>query len=301
MQLPRLKALLRLHGIDELYKLPKLTTVEQPPARLQGHGGPAHAMDHLQWVHVLALVKRLELKDDSDAARAFELLHGSLADALESGLMPKAYFQPKPAKVPLAEPSITQLLPVETETHLLIGDIYDTRYTEQQEDYNYDDGGQPLYAGPVPFDDEAPPWIGMEGHDLMKPVDQWIRQPALVRRVACFALMEQKLDDGTAKKHVEPMLYLSATDQETFMQYQGYIGTGPIDRDNSLADSTLPGLTQGGAERTLPASRFLEAICSDRLNGYAAASRRTVDTLWTHLLVAEKPPQEIGFQEINQY
>ena len=51
-------------------------------------------------------------------------------------------------------------------------------------------------------------------------------EPALVRRVACYALIEQKQLVGPSARWVEPMLHLTAADQESFMNNQ----PGPIFR-----------------------------------------------------------------------
>ena len=72
----------------------------------------------------------LEFGDDADAARAFELVHGSIAEALDSEMLPKCYFQRLSSKgnLALGEPSIAQLLPVEAPTFFLVGDVWDNRY-----------------------------------------------------------------------------------------------------------------------------------------------------------------------------
>ena len=71
--------------------------------------------------------------------------------------------------------------------------------------------------------------------------------------MACHALMEQKLDDGTVNKFMEPLLYLTTQDQEAFMNDQ----IGSIFRHHTLSEPTLKAVTEGGANRTMPASRFL--------------------------------------------
>ena len=52
-------------------------------------------------------------------------------------------------------------------------------------------------------------------------------------------------------------------------------------------------LLEGAAERTMPASTYLEAICKD--NGPANQTWRTPACLWTHMLITDSPPTEIGF------
>lgn len=123
-----------------------------------------------------------ETKDEEYGSRRFSVLFGSIGDALGSGMLPSAYFSP-----PEPTTRVVQILPVEATTWFLIGDAYDDRATVV-EGARFENGQS----------------------DHMKAMREIVQCPAMVRRVACHALMENE----KRKQWLEPMLYLEAEDLE---------------------------------------------------------------------------------------
>ena len=120
-------------------------------------------------------------RDEAYALAKFDSVYGSIADALEAGVLPTSYL----ARTTIPKPSskIVQLLPVDSPTWFLIGDCYDKRCMRDPR-----------------LDDYIP----------MVKMTRVVTQPALVRRVACHALLE----DEREHRWMEPMIHLSAADQD---------------------------------------------------------------------------------------
>eukprot|EP00966_Prymnesium_polylepis_P023131 532257-Prymnesium_polylepis.1 len=94
---------------------------------------------------------------------------------------------------------------------------------------------------------------------------------------------------------MEPILHMAPEDQEDLMKGD----EGPLTRLRTLDDCTLSRVgLMGGAERTLPASRYLKLMTTRENPGPTLWP--PVQGLWTHLLVANEPPQELGFEYEGQ-
>lgn len=121
----------------------------------------------------------------------------------------------------------------------------------------------------------------------MAKMESVVAQPACVRRVACQALVE----DERGNRWLEPMVNLSAKDLQELMNdgSQGH-EAGLIYGVNISQDTALKSITGGQARRTMLASDWLEAA-SD-FDEHLRASQ-----LWSHLLVADTPPREFGFDD----
>ena len=214
------------------------------------------------WQEVQALFRN---KDEQFGSHRFDVLHGSIADALASELLPGAYFA-----APKQSVRILQLLPVEATTWFLIGDAHDDRATVVQGAH---------YPDP----------------DEMKPMRQIIQHPNLVRRVACHALCETV--DGTSafrgKQWMEPMVYVGPDDMDEWMNHQPgdrYI----VSRDNTLGDPSCSKQTGGAHVRTMRASEYLKLV-QEKVSWGAGAYSSSVPDFWTHLHVADEPPNECAF------
>jgi hypothetical protein len=231
---------------------------------------------------------------DSEAALAFNDKFGSIEQALNAGVLPSQYFETsEPVRgEQLDNATITQLLPVQESTYFLIGDVFDNRYVS----------------------DRRPPSEVDDDIDEMLPMSSWIQEPALVRRVECYALMEAGYIGQPTKKPkrwIEPVLHLTTEDQQSLMNLSA---GATLDRHGSLSQCNTFGALSSGAERTLPASRYLQIMTdagfSDgRFNLFPRSI--TYDTvnlgedgadlvigahnLWTHLMVTDSPPTECGF------
>ena len=128
------------------------------------------------------------------------------------------------------------------------------------------------------------PKYGYNPDDLtrMHKMELVVLQPGRVRRVACQALVE----DEKGHRWLEPMVNLSATDLEELMNdEQLNFEDGLWYGNNIVVDTGLTSFTGGPARRTILASDWMEMVPSMPL-----------DKLWTHLLMAETPPREFGFE-----
>ena len=104
-------------------------------------------------------------------ASGFDEMCGSIAEALASGVLPARYFAPKESST-----KVVQLMSVATPTYFIIGSVDGT----EEEEFG----------------------------EAASNSEEWaIRTALFVRRVACFALVEE---DG--RRHVEPLLYLMVKD-----------------------------------------------------------------------------------------
>ena len=213
----------------------------------------------------VALQTTFSLKDEAYGSRRFDVLHGSIGDALASGLLPNAYLSPPKQAV-----RILQLLPVEATTWFLIGDAQDDYATVVQ-------GARSGPGG---------------GDDKMKPMKEIVERPFIVRRVACHALLENE----QGKQWMEPMLYVGADDLQEWMNHQPFDGD-IVSRDNTMNDPACTVQTGGLHLRTMLASKYMELAKQMHLahnyNGAPELFDQLSGDWWTHLLVAELPPAEI--------
>lgn len=193
-------------------------------------------------------------KDEAYGSQRFDVLHGSIGDALASGILPTAYFAPPKHSI-----RILQLLPVEATTWFLIGDAHDDTAT--------------ITEGARYPDD-----------DTMKHLRDIVQRPFLVRRVACHALMEREQN----KQWTEPMLYIGADDMEEWMNHQPSFDGVISSRDMTMTDPACPKETGGSHVRTMLASKYMEHV----REMYHKNARRDSSAFWTHLLVAPQPPAE---------
>ena len=265
---------------------PFSTTVKQnlAAAGVQ-HVWQLHRLERLsaiEWMHIGLTAPSVAIcvdacraieYDELDAVRAFDDEHQSIVNALDSGFLPRSYFERPMPKAEDHAPTIVQLLPLETTTYFLVGDMFDNRYVNST----------------------RPPTSADDGVDVMQPMQSWVHEPAMVRRVACYALMERTCQsDGRSKRWIEPVLHLATTDQETMMNQHN---AGTIHRHTALKDPThiASGLS-GSGERTLPASCFIDVLFSSpsMLNARVRKSE-----LWTHLLVSPISPPECGFSRAS--
>ena len=65
--------------------------------------------------------------DEEYGARRFDEVHGSMAEALTAGLLPKAYFEVKSKPAEQVPPKVVQLQPVQCTTWFLVGDALDAK------------------------------------------------------------------------------------------------------------------------------------------------------------------------------
>ena len=207
--------------------------------------------------------KAFNNKDEAYGCCGFDKLHGSISDALGSGVLPAAYFK---RNYPDPTTRIVQLLPVQATTWFLIGDAQDDHATV-------------VVGARFPDQDDA-----------MKPMREIIQRPAIVRRVACHALMENE----QRKQWIEPMIYLEPDDLEEWMNDQPHDGS-VVSRDNTMGDSTCLTQTGGSHVRTMRAHTYLEHAKTM----YGCGGLRRFPAMggakwWTHLLVAEQKPDEFG-------
>lgn len=198
------------------------------------------------------------IKDEVYGASQFDKVYGSIAEALSSQVLPASYLAP-----PKSSTKIIQLMPVEATTWFLLGDTYDDKYTVVEGNH-------------FPQDDQ------------MKPMREWLERPGLVRRVAYHALVEDQLGN----RWTEPMLYISADDQEEWMNHQPTDGS-IISRDNTLDDPTLEKLTGGLSRRIIMAKDYITLIFETAHKPDLYQTHKA--SCWSHLLVTEEPPLEAGF------
>jgi len=270
--------LLRSKGIEhgrQLWRIADLKDANSVIGRLGGFMALVN-----QRTGMAAAVKRLPFRlSESEAALAFDETFGSVSGALNAEVLPTRYFE-SVQKPPAKEVgTIVQLLPTQAPTWLLMGDAFDDRYLAGDQDPN-------------------------ETEQLL-PIARWFEQPALVRRVECYALMEAKYVDEPARtpyRWMEPVLHLTAKDQHALMSDQ----LGPMFRYHTMGDPTLGHcLDGGGGERTLPASRYIALMTNSAraqrgVSMFPPIPQHTADDdgswhLWTHVLVADRPPAEVGF------
>lgn len=204
-----------------------------------------------------AIDEKFRNKDEAHAVERFDSVYGSIFDALTSGVLPKYFIEPKPLKPP-PKKRIVQLLPVDATTWFLVGDTYDTKYGALDDDYSQ-----------------------------MIPMAEVLDQPGFVRRVACYALVE----DETGERWSEPMVHLTTVDQEEWLSSRPGDGQGII-FGATIEPGSFNNITGGAARRTMLASDWLERGVYNRQGHEDFIA---CDDYWTHLLVAEEPPEELFF------
>ena len=216
-------------------------------------------------------------RDEEYDTRRFDAVHGSVAEALASGVLPRFYFDAKPSLS--AAPKILQLQPIEATTWFLIGDLYDSRYMNMT--------GIHVPPGDSIVNVDAP---------LLR-MDQVMRQPGLVRRVACFALLENS--DGA--RWMEPMVHVAPEDQEWWLNDQPGDVRGAITSRFSELTGRPARLESSGlhsvGQRTMIASDWVRKAVVERY-GPPWASICEHD-YWTQILVAETPPPEVRFSRVE--
>jgi hypothetical protein len=205
-------------------------------------------------------IDKLFAAHDSEHAQAqFDKVYGSIGDALSAGVLPQFFLNTKPSVLkPFTK--IVQLMPVDKTTWFLVGDTEDRT------------------AHPDPD-------VG-EGYETMVPLSTVFTQPALVRRVSHYALVE----DETGKRWVEAMVHISIEDQETWMSSQPWDGNGLV--LGATVDGPLPAFTQNNGQRTVLASEWVKNYVT--ANPVWQVHHRDV---WSHVLVADVPPPEHGFRK----
>ena len=217
-------------------------------------------------VHRSKVREAFETKDDEYGAARFDERYGSIADALAADVLPTCY-----TSAPKASTKMVQVLPVESTTWLLIGDLSDANATV----------------------------IHGEVMDELKPMSELIKIPNLVRRVAYNAVLENE----RGQRWMEPLIYLEPFDQQLLMTHSDYIhrddngnpiAAGGIGCREFVSDPNLAEATGGHARRILRAQEYMEQITSFY---WGFADR----TLWTHLLVQEAPPAEIPFDPVEAH
>ena len=138
----------------------------------------------------------------------------------------------------------------------------------------------------------------MQGYQDMVPMATVVTQPAMVRRVACSALVE----DEYGHRWMEPMLYLSVADIQCWLNDD--LEWGPIVMHATLGDASLPGVTRNGGDRTMLASEWIKKAVVESGNHSRAGSGyqgRSATHLWSYVLVSPSPPSEFGFTYSNTY
>jgi len=193
-----------------------------------------------------------EVKDEAHALRRFIEVYGDVGAALRSGALPSYYLERKPPK-PEPTNKVLQVTPVQSMTWLLVGDIFDAKYGHVN-DY-----------GP------------------MASMDAVVAQPALVRRVACQALVENE----RGRRWLEPMIHLAPADMQELLNNGTEPHLGLYYGVTIASDTTLTEVTGGLASRTILACDWLAA----------RPSLKRYSSLWTFILAAESPPREFGFKE----
>ena len=139
-----------------------------------------------------------------------------------------------------------------------------------------------------------------EDYGPMAPMDAVVAQPAVVRRVACQALVENEL----GRRWLEPMINLEPVDLQELLNdgTNRHLGPELYYGVTIVRDTTLEAVTGGGlASRTMLADDWLAAMRS--LKPYRSGVHDGVqqrNSLWTHILEAETRPREFGFKEYRQ-
>lgn len=216
---------------------------------LQAHKAACKAVDDL-----------FACRDEAHAQSRFIEVYGSIGDALSNGVLPRFFFNGKPPPLK-RHTKIIQLMPVDKTTWFLVGDTYDRRAVSNPDD-------------PDPY---MP----------MVPLATLFTQPALVRRVSCYALVE----DETGQRWVEAMLHIDIEDQQEWMSSQPFDGQGPI--LGATVQGPLPGYTHNVGQRTV--------LSSEWVKNYVTANPSwavSLEDVWSHVLVADVPPHEHGFHKI---
>jgi len=199
-----------------------------------------------------------ESNDEAHALSRFDEVHGDIGAALRSGVLPSYFLNRKPPK-PQPVKKLVQVMPTDATTWFLIGRVNDPKYG---------------------FRSEHVPMVNMEVA---------VAQPAKVLRVVCQALVE----DENGQRWLEPMVNLRPIDLEELMHDDedgDNTGEQLTYGINIVEDTGLTKVTGGPARRTMLASDWMEkapSIIDLADNG---------DQLWTHLLIAETPPLEFGFE-----
>lgn len=244
---------------------------ERPPiptnptqAELEAHRN-ACSLARKDYRQAIAVInKSFADRDEAHAVSKFDEIYGSIGEALAKGVLPHYFFAPKPSQLkPFTK--IIQLTPVDATTWFLVGDMDDRRA--------------------YPSDDDTP-----EGSTPIRsvPLTELFSMPAMVRRVACHALVENE----TGKRWVEPMVHLEPEDQESWMSDQP--GDGLI-HNATRGDARLPEHTETGGHRTMLASEWIKKALYDGL----ASGWIDDESVWSHVLVADSPPEECAHESIH--
>ena len=115
---------------------------------------------------------------------------------------------------------------------------------------------------------------GEDGDDTMPMKDLIEQRVGAVHRVACHALVE----DQNGHRWMEAMIHLTAHDAEFL-------------RKNDASEYSLEETTGGIGRRTMLASDWFEAVVVKEFS----LSWCSKEDYWTHLVVAEEPPEQHGF------
>ena len=254
--------------------LPALPTM---PPRNEGETAAQRQQRAREAVHVHLEDKRrvrkaFKKKDEAYAVQQFAAVYGSVSDALENDVLPKYFLEAKPL-TPVPVKRIVQLLPVESTSWFLVGDIFDRKY-----------------GAPEDLDE-----MQVNSFEMMRMADAF-QHPGCVRRVACHALTE----DNRGNRSFEPVLYLSAADYETWLRSTDVEQEdldGPLVYGATVDDGELIEQHTGGlAHRTMLASDWLKKAVIERRGHYAVIFAQHY---WTHILVSDTPPIELGFSRMD--
>ena len=243
-----------------------------PPRRLDGES-PAdfHQRRRVALAahekHCKDMKAKFETKDAEHALKQFVEKYGSIAEALDSGILPKHYLQPR-VPDPLPQKKIIQVMMPDQPTWFMVGDMYDSKY-----------------GGPGDEDDRCPE---------MLPMARVIEQPGLVRRVVGHALVE----GARAERWMEPLVLVAAADQQEWLNCQPKDDAIYLNATENEGDLTAQ--TGGAARRLLLASDWLEhAVYKGNVGRVRIRSgpftRLSKGRVWTHVLVRSDPPHEYGF------
>lgn len=202
--------------------------------------------------------EKFRTKDEAHALQGFTEKYGSIADALDSGLLPGAFLKAPDPPPDESLKKIIQVMPPDAPTWFLVGDMYDQKY-----------GGPITAANPNP---------------RMAPMDRVIEQPGFVRRVVGHALVEGARGD----RWMEPLVLPNAADHQAWLNMQ----LGPIYLNATERDGDLTEVTGGPARRVLLASDWLKHAVYQR-EELAGSIEDT--SFWTHVLHSPQPPRECGF------
>ena len=218
---------------------------------------------------------KFEEKNEAYAVERFDAVYGSIGEALSSGVLPKYFLELKPLVKPPSK-KIVQLLPTTKTTWFLVGDAHDSKYG-------------------CPHNDDIMNDV-LDPYQVMMPMKDVIRLPGMVRRVACHALVE----DQNGHRWTEEMLQLTPADYQEWMSSQPGDGQGVIYNATIDDDVCLENITGGACRRTMLASDWFEKAVVARQGHHHRHGQIKEKDYWTHLLVAEEPPEERLFSRARR-